>query len=139
MQEIDLSKSVSRNEAGVLAGLWRKIVRENNFENNLGFFINKYINKHHSQDGTKKVLKTKSKSTLLTNISATEMSIKVFLDLLFNLLNVKYITISIKLTFPNGEESIHSIKVENDTSGDANGGITTEYTNKPENNSSDVD
>ena len=41
------------------------------------------------------------------------MSIKVFFDLLFNYLCVKKVSFTVKLTFVNGDESVHTVNVDN--------------------------
>ena len=44
-------------------------------------------------------------------MTSPEMTFKVFVDLIFFFLGAKKMSISIKLTYPNGEESVHSINV----------------------------
>ena len=41
------------------------------------------------------------------------MSIKVFFDLLFNYICVKKVSFTVKLTFVNGDESVHTVNVDN--------------------------
>lgn len=108
-----LKKPVAKNEAGVLAGLWRNILKENHFIPAIDVLVNRYVNKQNRDSDKLGSVRLKAKSTLLSNISSSEMTFKTFLDLIFNFLGVKKIHISIKLTFSNGEESIHSIGVNN--------------------------
>lgn len=108
-----LKKPVAKNEAGVLAGLWRNILKENHFIPAIDVLVNRYVNKQNKESDKLGSVRLKAKSTLLTNISSGEMTFKTFLDLVFNFLGVKKIHISVKLTFSNGEESIHSIGVIN--------------------------
>lgn len=108
-----LKKPVAKNESGVLAGLWRNILKENHFIPAIDVLVNRYVNKQNKDNDKLGSVRLKAKSTLLSNISCTEMTFKTFLDLIFNFLGVKKIHISIKLTFSNGEESIHSIGVLN--------------------------
>lgn len=114
MDNIDFTQPPTSDEGGVLSKLWRKILTENNFTPMLGYLINRYVNKHNSDSNS--VIKTKSKSTLIYNIASTKMTFKVFLDLVFNFLRAKKLTISIKVEFANGMESVHTIAVENDIS-----------------------
>lgn len=104
-------KPVSSNEPGVLARLWRKIITENNLTHNLNMLINRYL-ENSSINQRVKNLKRKNRSTLIDNITASEMSIKTFLYLIFRLLRAKKLDISIKVTFPNGRESIHGISID---------------------------
>lgn len=110
--EEKLSEPTSKTESGVLAKLWRSILRDNGYIPALGPLVDRYL--QSQEEMTKRIpsLKKKNKSTLVTNITSAEMTVKTFLDLIFNLLRVKRLDISIKLTFHNGKETIHSTSVK---------------------------
>lgn len=110
--EEKLSEPTSKTESGVLAKLWRSILRENGYAPALGPLVERYLTSQ--EEMTKRIpsLKKKNKSTLVSNITSTEMTIKTFLDLVFNLLRVRKLDISVKLTFHNGKETVHSVSVK---------------------------
>jgi len=119
MADVKITQPIATKESGVLAGLWRNILRDNNYIPALDYLVTKYVAKTDKMNGRVQNVKRKTKSSIIKNITDSEMSIKTFIDLLFNFLNVKKIDISIKLTFPNGNETIHSIAVDNSI-GDSN-------------------
>lgn len=104
-------KPVSSNEPGVLAMLWRKIITENNLTHSLNILINKYLESNTINQRVKN-LKRKNRSTLIDNITASEMSIKTFLYLIFRVLRAKKLEISIKITFSNDRETIHGVTID---------------------------
>lgn len=108
-----LDKPVSNNESGVLAKLWRKIITENNYLPALDLLVRRYMEENDIAAGRIKNVKRKTKTTVVSNITATEMTFKTFLDLVFNLLKAKRLDISIKVTLHSGKESIHSISIQN--------------------------
>lgn len=105
-------KQVSRNESGVLAQLFRYIIIDNNFIPALDMLVKRYVEDTTRKEVNLQPVKRKTKSTLLSNIGSEEMTFKTFLDLLFNFLRVRKVNISVKLTFYNGNETIHSISVD---------------------------
>ena len=119
MADVKITQPIATKESGILAGLWRNILRDNNYIPALDYLVTKYVAKTDKMNGRVQNIKRKTKSSIIKNITDSEMSIKTFIDLLFNFLNVKKIDISIKLTFPNGNETIHSIAVDNSI-GDSN-------------------
>lgn len=110
--DININKPPNKNESGVLAALWRKILIENNFMPALGMLVSRYLKDQEAKEGRVKNLRKKNRSTVVNNIAATEMTFKTFLDLIFNLLKVKRCDISIKLTYHNGNTSTHSVSVD---------------------------
>ena len=60
-------KSVSNNESGVLAKLWRKIISENNLLPQIGMLINKYLDEDETNQRVQ-AYKKKNRSTLTENI-----------------------------------------------------------------------
>lgn len=103
------AKIPASNSSGILVKLWRLIILEANIIPKLGFFINNYLNKKDSDKNDK----IKSKSVILNDILSTNMSIKVFMYLLFNLLKMKSIKITITCKHSNDELTTHSIIVKN--------------------------
>lgn len=111
MSDIKFNKPVSKNESGVLSAIWRNILKENNLIPALDLLVQRYVDRGNRAKELKDI-KLKNKSTLTANITAPEMTFKTFLDLLFNFLHVKKITFSVKLTFQNGSETVHTINVD---------------------------
>jgi hypothetical protein len=110
-KKTEITGPVSRNEGGVLAALWRKVLAENNYMQILDYLIDRYVSKNDEFNGRVSKIKKKAKSTLISNVTTGDMTIKTFFDLVFNFLKVKKMTISIKLTFPNNAESVHSVTI----------------------------
>lgn len=97
---------VSNTEGGTLAMFWRKILNESGLSKKLAVLFRNYEIKANKNKG-----KFKSKSTIIQNATSSEMTFKVFLDLLINLLNVKKIRLNIELTFFNDTVTSHSIDI----------------------------
>lgn len=104
---------VSNKDSGVLAKLWRRVVLESHLQNSIMHLADRYVRKVDPMSTRVANVKKRTKSTVLKNISDTDMTIKTFLDLIFNLLGAKKLTISIKITYPNGKETIHSLPINN--------------------------
>lgn len=117
MPDIKFNNPISKNESGVLSALWRNVLKENGFMPALDLLVQRYIDRGNRAKENKNI-KLKNKSTLINNITSSEMTFKTFLDLLFNFLCVKKISISIKLTYHNGNESVHTIHVDKNTCDD---------------------
>lgn len=83
-----------------------------NLINKLEFLINRYIKT--ANDKNIAALKRKTRSSLVNNIIADEMTWKTFMDLTFNLLKVKKCKLNIELTFVNDTTSNHEITIVND-------------------------
>ena len=108
-QKIKFDPLDNNKEGSILVKLWRNILTETNYINAIEYLVNRYANKGSS---SVKMVKKKTKSSMIKNVTSTEMTWKTFIDLIFNILNVKKMTISVKLQYPNGKESIHSVVVE---------------------------
>lgn len=104
---------VSNKDSGVLAKLWRKVVLESKLENSLNYLADRYVKRSEPMSSRVATVKRRTKSTVMKNITDSDMTIKTFLDLVFNLLGAKKLTISIKITYPNGTESVHSVPINN--------------------------
>lgn len=110
---IKLTDINNRTEGSVLATLWRNVLTETNMLPALDYFVDRYVNNSKGMESRVKAVKRKTKSTMMKNVTANDMTWKTFLDLMFNFLKVKRIVISIKLTHPGGNESVHSVTVNN--------------------------
>ena len=104
---------VSNKEGGILASIWRQIIKQLNLMPALDYLVARYISKSKRLENKIPSMKRKTKSTLIKNITTTDMTWKVFLDLVFNLLEVKRIRLDITLTHANGEETRTSVKINN--------------------------
>lgn len=113
MSKIEFDDNVSSKEGGALTALWRAILKENNFIYAIDVMVNKYVRKTDMLQGRSIHVKRKTRSSLINNITAGEMTFKTFLDLLFNFLAVRKVTITIMLTHANNDESIHTIAINN--------------------------
>lgn len=94
---------------GILSMLFRKVMKEGNFMPYVNILTDRYLTRTTAQNVS--AVKRRTKNTLKTNMTSPEMTFKVFVDLIFFFLGAKKMSISIKLTYPNGEESVHSINV----------------------------
>lgn len=112
MSDVNINKPPNKNESGILTVLWRKILTENNLMPAIGMFINRYIKQYDSSLSKVSNVKKKNRSTLITNITAPEMSFKCFIDLVFNFLRARRLDISIKITHENGKTSTHFVSVD---------------------------
>lgn len=111
MTDINLNNETSNNESGVLAKLWRKIIDDKHLKDALPYFVSRYIKGYSITSGDVKSIKRKTRSTIVNNICATEMTFKTFLDLIFNFLCMKKVDITITLTAHNDETSTHTISL----------------------------
>lgn len=118
MREVDFNKPVVRTEAGVLAALWRDVIVKLKLVPALDILIKRYINDSDKKAMAIQSVKKKTKSTLVANITASGMTFKTFLDLLFNFLRVRKVHISIKLELYSGDETVHTIIVDPNTVAD---------------------
>jgi len=94
---------------GGLAKLWRNVIKDNRLENSLGYLVTRYIAKN---TGDSKNLKRKTRSTLEADISAREMTWKKFTHLVFHYLGAVQLDITVHITFANGQNSAHSIRLK---------------------------
>ena len=100
----------AKTPSGVLSLLWRKICIEH--KDYLDVLVDRYVVDNDIAAGRVKNIKRKTKSTIISNVTATEMTFKTFIDLVFSFIKCKKLTISIKLTYQSGRESLHSIVVD---------------------------
>lgn len=102
-----------KTESGVLAMIIRDIFVKNGFWEYFDVLVDRYVSENDVAAGRVKTIKRKTKSTIQANITATEMTFKTFIDILFNFLKVRSMSISVKLTFNSGKESLHTVIVGN--------------------------
>lgn len=101
-------KPITAIENSILVKLWRKILRETNMINALEVLAERYANKSSNSSVT--MVKKRTKSRLMADATTNNMSWKIFVTLIFGILNVKKMTITVKLDYPNGESTIHSVE-----------------------------
>lgn len=110
MADIKLdTKPVNKDHTGVLASLWRKVILENKLSTYLGIMVNNYLSKSKALDSKSDAIKRKNKTTLVENITASKMTFKTFVDLLFNVVGCIKLDISIKVYFKGGKTSVHTV------------------------------
>ena len=103
------------SENGVLAKLWRDFIRKNNlFQYMFSVKMKQYLNKEQKSISGD-VIKTKKKHSIENDVTAGKMTFPVFCHLMFNLMNVKNITITLTTELENGQKTIDTISVPNPT------------------------
>lgn len=99
----------NKSEGAALAKLWILILNELGIVNRIPSLINRYVEREsHCSLSRKK----KSKSTITADHDSESMTWKVFLNLIFNVLRIPRIDFTITLYHPNGEKSIHTVKID---------------------------
>ena len=106
-----MQKSIPKTEGGILVRLWRNILVESNMIHGINTMVTRYINAGKNSIAAKN---SKTKSSIEKNISSDNMSWRIFVDLLFNVLKVKRMHITITLTFPNGTSTVNHLVVDNE-------------------------
>lgn len=105
---------ISQKEGGILTRLWRSIVNEGNYRRSLLTLVNEYTQKHIQLKGSVANVKRKTRSSLLADINAREMTFKVILHLVFKLLRAKSVKITFEVTHFHGKVSEHSVVINSD-------------------------
>lgn len=98
------TKIVSRDTNSLLARLFRKIMMETGFINSADSLLETFV--RNSKLGN---AKGKEKTAASTQISTELMSWKVFVDNIFNYLQVESATIVIKLNHGKGKITVHEL------------------------------
>lgn len=115
MSDIKLEeKPVSNSESGILAAIWRKLIKDNGLMNALHLLVNRYISETDPTHGRVKNIKRRNKSTLIGNICSSEMTFKTFIDLIFNLLKAVKLDLHIRVTFSSGKAIETHVTITND-------------------------
>lgn len=112
MNKYDFNTPTTNTATGVLAKLWRTFIKDNSLIGFMPMLIDRYLTKNKDSDIGP--IKKKNKATMENNVSAREMSIKTFVDLMFNLVNCKEMDITIKVTLPNNKKTEHTVKLSKD-------------------------
>lgn len=98
-------------EGGILAKLWRVILKETKKKEIILMLINSYYKRESERDSSlPSVHKVKSRSQISSNVYASSMTFKVFIDLLKNILCVKHVRLNIELTWADDSVSDHSVE-----------------------------
>jgi len=118
-KRIKMQHGVSNKEGGILVRLWRTILEETNYYNSLDYLTSRYVN-DTARASSVKAGRRQTKSSLIKNITSNNMSWRTFVDLLRTFLKVKDAEFSVKLTFHNGDTSVHSVKLINQDEEDEN-------------------
>jgi len=95
-------KPILTTEDGLLSKLFRKVIFDTGKINTLKYDIDKYLKK-----GGNKV-----KSSILKNVVDGEMTWKVFIFLIFEILKFKKITLKIVVTHESNIVTEHSLEVK---------------------------
>ena len=99
------------DEGGILAGLWMRIVEDLGIKPNIPSLINIHIDKMLREGKIKPSETAKIRSSLLKNTTKTSMSWKVFLELLFSVLNIKGLKINLILKHLDNRITAHSVNI----------------------------
>ena len=109
----ELDKPItSAKENALLGRLWRSTMKELKLTHKVLWLINKYIK--NADRKNIKVLKKKTRSSLMNAVISEELTWKAYVDLNYNLLNVKEMTITVSLKHANGRVSHHTILTKKD-------------------------
>ena len=100
----------ANTEHGVLTKLWLIVLRDKGYLNIMQQLITRYVN---NTNLTSKVTVKKTRASITADVTATEMTWKKLLNLLFNVLQIKKLVITIKIVSEDDTESYHSITVPN--------------------------
>lgn len=104
---------LENSENGVLAALWRRLVTNNIFmQKYLGVKLKAYLNKEQKSISGE-TIKTKKKHSIENDIHGGRMTFPVFMHLLFNLMNAKEMSITVRVKLEYGEDIIDTITVKN--------------------------
>lgn len=114
MPEKELDDPVANTEGGGLAKLWRKILNETGMRYRLEALVTQYLTRPDNDQNNSTVFdKRKNRSTIWSNILANDMTIKTFMDLIFNVINIRHVKLTIELTDFINKKSVHNIEIIN--------------------------
>jgi len=102
-------KKTNNSPQGTLANLWRKILRDRELDKAINYLVTRYVDKN---SGSSERLKKKTRAAITADITAPDLSWKKFTNLVFNYLGCVRMDISVKLTFANGESSVHTVGIK---------------------------
>lgn len=102
-----LNDPVDNNKEGAaLSKLWRIIVSDLNLGKRMEFLISNYI-----QNSKNSAIKHKTKSSMRKNITDDNITWKTFLDILFNVVDIEFMTVTVTLHHKGKSKSIHTIDI----------------------------
>jgi len=101
---------INSTPAGALARLWRNIIKDNSLEHSLGYLVTRYV-AIATADDTSKNIKRKTRSSIEADITSNELTWKKFTHNVFHFLGAVRLDITIKLTFANGNTSVHTVGI----------------------------
>jgi hypothetical protein len=107
------TKPLELSENGVLAKLWRDFIEKNNLYKHMRNIKLRRYNDKTQVSISGDVIKTKKKHSIENDIESGKMTFPVFSHLMFNLMEVKDLTITITSTLDNGEVTINTISIPN--------------------------
>lgn len=109
--QIKLPKKTSNKPGGLLAALWLKVIKDTDLTpQRLLLLVSRYLSK---QTGNNKTENRRAKATILKNITADNMTWTTFTHNIFQFLPVVKLDITMKLTYSDNSESVHSLSVDN--------------------------
>jgi len=100
---------------GALASLWRSIIKDNQLQHSLGYLVTRYIARTGEES---KNIRRKTRSTLEADITSNEMTWKKFTHVVFHYLGAVRLDVTVKLTFANGNHSVHTIGIKSSDNDD---------------------
>lgn len=107
------TKPLELSENGVLAKLWRDFIEKNNLYKYMRNVKLRRYNDKTQVSISGDVIKTKKKHSIENDVESGKMTFPVFSHLMFNLMEVKDLTITITSTLENGEVTINTISIPN--------------------------
>jgi len=96
-----LVNKIANTPNGILTRMFRKIIFETGLVRSLMHFIDRY-----RAEGGERV-----KTTIVKDITSSELTWKAFIFLLFEILKVKKINFKIEITWPNDNETAHELEI----------------------------
>lgn len=99
--------AVENSPGGLLSKLFRKIMIEANWLPYMDHLVERYVSQTKLTNVS--AVRRQTKSTLKTSITSPAMTFKTFTDLIFFFLRAKKMDITVKLTYANGDETVHHV------------------------------
>lgn len=115
MEDSLFKKPVMKQEAGVLARLWRNILRDDKLESNVERLIDKMLAENSKT--TSAALRKMTRSSIRNKVTTDKMSMKTFILLVFRMLRAKQLDITITIDYGFGRKGVHSIALGNNSEG----------------------
>lgn len=113
LDELKARNISGANPGSILAKLWRNVIHDLGIENKMSYLITRYLDRAKRTTVDSKSKSKITRTRVLNNVISHDITWKVFLDNIVNLLNVKELTITVTLKHQNDTETTHSVKVKN--------------------------